>query len=95
MVGKELGFRQMIPIKRDSVVEDEIKRDSVVDEEIVAPRPQTNGVTLDVPPLDISRSASPLLEAMGARISDQTAVDLKAFETNDDPQLLRMSARVH
>jgi glucosamine-6-phosphate deaminase len=85
----------VIPEKRDSVVEENIKRDSVLEDDIVAPNPQTNGAKLNVPTLDISRSASPLLEAMSARISENAVVDLKALDANDDPQLLRMSARVH
>ena len=85
MVANELGFRQTIPQKRDSVVEDQV---------LLAPAPQTNGVKLAVPQSDISHSASPILEPMSARISDDAARMLQALDLVEDPPLLRMSARV-
>lgn len=85
MVANELGFRQTLPQKRDSVVEEDI---------LLAPKPQTNGIKLDVPQIDISRSASPVLEPMSARISDDDARMLKSVESSEEPQLSRMSARV-
>ncbi|KAF2473259.1 glucosamine-6-phosphate isomerase [Lindgomyces ingoldianus] len=84
-VANELGFRQMLPQKRDSLVDDHL---------LFAPVPQDNGVKLDVPQLDISRSASPVLEPMSARISDDPARMLKAMDSNEDPQLLPMHTRV-
>ncbi|ORY14818.1 hypothetical protein BCR34DRAFT_585573 [Clohesyomyces aquaticus] len=80
-VAEESGFRQMFPKKRDSLVEDQI---------LLTPTPQANGAKLDVPKIDISRSSSPVLEAMSSRISDSQ----NTLDANDDPQLLSMSARV-
>lgn len=83
-VANELGFRQMLPQK---------KRDSVVEEEISLPAFRTNGTQLAVPQTDISRSASPLLGPMGARISDEEA-SIQAMDALSEPQLTAMSARV-
>lgn len=83
-VANELGFRQMLPRKRDSVVGDEI---------LPAPLPQRNGLQLAVPQQDMSRSASPVLEPMSARISDEEA-NLQAMDALDDPKPIPMSARV-
>jgi glucosamine-6-phosphate deaminase len=77
MVASELGFRQMLPRKRDSLVEDQIIQ------------PEANKLSLAVPQQDISRSASPLLEAMSARITQDVSV-----EPMDELQLSPMSARV-
>ncbi|KAF2262616.1 hypothetical protein CC78DRAFT_534657 [Lojkania enalia] len=85
MVANELGFRQMLPRKRDSMVEDQIP---------LAPVPQSNGVKLAVPQQDVSRSASPVLEAMGSRISDEVPRITEPIESIDEPQLSPMSARV-
>lgn len=85
MVANELGFRQMLPQKRDSVVEDQI---------VFPTKPQANGMNLGLPQIDISRSASPVLEPMSARITDDAANMVKAVGASEDPQLLRMSARV-
>jgi glucosamine-6-phosphate deaminase len=73
----------MLPKKRDSVVEDQINVAAFRD----------NGSMLTVPHIDISRSASPLLEPMSARISDEEA-SLQAIESLSEPQLMPMSARV-
>ena len=87
MVANELGFPQRMPLPR--------KRDSVHDdEELLAPKPQTTGSHLDVPQIDLSRSASPILEAMSARIVDDSASMAKAAEAPEEPQIVRMSARV-
>ncbi|KAF1999987.1 glucosamine-6-phosphate deaminase [Amniculicola lignicola CBS 123094] len=83
-VANELGFRQRMPKKRDSVVEDDL----------VVRDPNTNAVRLAVPQLDISRSASPILEPMSARISDDAARVLRSLELSEEPQLLNMSTRV-
>ena len=84
-MANELGFRQMLPQKRHSVVEDPI---------LPAPETQTNGAKLAVPKLDTSRSASPVLGPMSARISDNAAKMLQAIDAAEDPQLIRMSDRV-
>ncbi|KAL5389338.1 Glucosamine-6-phosphate isomerase 1 [Paraphaeosphaeria minitans] len=87
-VANEQGFRQMLPRikKRDSVHE--------TDDLLSAPQPQRNGLTLAVPPQDISRSASPALEPMSARISDSEASALRAVDLNSELQFAPMSARV-
>lgn len=87
-VATEQGFRQMLPRikKRDSVHE--------TDDLLSAPQPQRNGLTLAVPPQDISRSASPALGPMNARISDSEASVLHAVDLNSDLQVDPMSARV-
>ncbi|KAL5381953.1 Glucosamine-6-phosphate isomerase 1 [Paraphaeosphaeria sporulosa] len=87
-VATEQGFRQMLPRikKRDSVHE--------TDGLLPAPQPQRNGLTLAVPPQDISRSASPALEPMSARISDSEASALRAVDLNSELQFAPMSARV-
>lgn len=87
-VATEQGFRQMLPRikKRDSVHED--------DETLPAPTPQRNGLKLAVPTQDISRSASPALEPMSARISDEDASIFRAVDLNSELQFAPMSARV-
>ena len=84
-VANELGFRQMLPRKRDSVVEDEIN----------VPAFRTNGSKLALPQIDVTRSAtaSPLLGPMSARISEEEASD-QAMDALGEPQLTAMSARV-
>jgi glucosamine-6-phosphate deaminase len=86
-VASELGFRQMLPRKRDSVVEDEIN--------VAAFR--TNGSKLALPQIDVSRSASrsasPLLGPMSARISDEEA-NIQAMDALSEPHLTAMSERV-
>jgi glucosamine-6-phosphate deaminase len=85
-VANELGFRQMLPRKRDSVVEDQIS---------LHPGPQKTNGKLGVPKIDVSRSASPVLEPMSARISDEVAPGfLDGAEAIDEPQLSSMSERV-
>lgn len=73
----------MLPRKRDSFAEDQINVAAFRD----------NGSKLAVPQIDISRSASPLLEPMSARISDEEA-SLQAIDSLNEPQLTPMSARV-
>ena len=87
-VANEQGFRQMLPKikKRDSVHE--------TDDDMPAPQPQRRGLTLAVPTQDVSRSASPALEPMSARISDSEAEEVRAMDLNSDLQLAPMSARV-
>jgi glucosamine-6-phosphate deaminase len=87
-VANEQGFRQMLPRikKRDSVHEE--------DDLLPAPKPQRNGLKLAVPAQDVSRSASPALEPMSARISDNEANALGAADVNSELQFAPMSARV-
>lgn len=69
------------------------KRDSVVEDHILQPVPST-GLKLAVPQQDISRSASPVLGPMSARISDTEAAPQQSMDSLSDPQLSPMSARV-
>ena len=89
MVATELGFRQMLPRKRDSLVHEG---------PLLAPeskaKPQTNGVKLTVPRLDISRSASPVLEPMSARLADGEIKTFRSMDDLEDSPTTRMSARV-
>lgn len=83
MVGNELGFRQMLPRKRDSLVD-----------EVNTLASKTNGIKLTVPQFDISRSASPVLEPMSARLSDEEVRTFLPMDTLEDSPTTRMSARV-
>ena len=76
------------------------KRDSLVDEGTLLAPDQPIGIRLTVPQVDLSRSASPVLEPMSARISDDkaSALQLRSMESDlddvaDQPSG-RMSARV-
>jgi glucosamine-6-phosphate deaminase len=87
MVATELGFRQKLPRKRDSLVDEGA---------LLVPQYQTTGISLTVPQQDISRSASPVFEPMSARIDDEDT-EAKASQTWDaveDQPSVRMSARV-
>ena len=85
-VASELGFRQMLPRKRDSFIE----------AQNTAPFTENNSLKLAVPPQDVSRSVSPVLGPMSARISDEdaNAQNLQALDALAEPQLMPMSARV-
>jgi glucosamine-6-phosphate deaminase len=83
-VGDELGFRQKLPRKRDSLV----------DEGTPVSHAQANNIKLIVPQFDISRSASPVLEPMSARLSDEEVKTLLPMEVLEDSPTTRMSARV-
>lgn len=85
MVANELGFLQKLPQKRDSLVEANA---------LLSPEPQRNGSKLTVPRLDVSRSTSPILEPMSARLSDEEAKTLRSMEEIEDQPSIRMSARV-
>ncbi|KAF2645077.1 glucosamine-6-phosphate deaminase [Massarina eburnea CBS 473.64] len=82
-VSSDLGFRQMLPRKRDSFVEDQI----------VAPFLQNSSLKLAIPQQDLSRAVSPVLGPMSARISDEEA-NMQAVDLLAEPQLTPMSARV-
>jgi len=87
MVASERGFQQKLPRKRDSLIEDQV---------LLAPTPQA-GSQLQVPKIDVSRSASPVLEPMSARIAaddyDVTSTPF-SMEPVEDPLFGRMGARV-
>lgn len=85
MVGNELGFRQKLPRKRDSLVDEGTS--------LLTP-PQTNDIRLTVPQPDISRSASPLLEPMSARLSDDKVKTLLPMDVLEDSPTTSMSSRV-
>lgn len=87
MVGNELGMRQKLPRKRDSLVDEGT---------LLAPEAQNIGIRLAVPQFDISRSASPVLEPMSARLSDEEVRALRPMEMDEiaDQPSVRMSARV-
>lgn len=85
MVGNELGFRQKLPRKRDSLI-DEVQATNL--------RSHTNNIELTVPQFDVSRSASPILEPMSARLTDEEARTLISMDALEDSPTTRMSARV-
>jgi glucosamine-6-phosphate deaminase len=84
-VGNELGFRQKLPYKRDSVVDGGNSPLSTT---------RRTALKLSVGQLDMSRSASPLLEPMSARLSDEEARTLLPMDVLEDSPTTRMSARV-
>jgi glucosamine-6-phosphate deaminase len=92
MVATELGFLQKMPRKRDSVVDE----GTLLSIPSFVPKNQTSGVSLTVPQQDISRSASPVLEPMSARLSDQDAKakTMQSWDAVEDQPSVRMSTRV-
>lgn len=88
MVASELGFRQKLPRKRDSLVDEGAL--------LVPARIQSNGTRLTVPQQDISRSASPVFEPMSARLDDEEAAAkvMQSWDAIEDQPSVRMSARV-
>lgn len=72
------------------------KRDSVHEEDdlLAVPAPRRNELKLSVPSQDISRSNSPALGPMSARISDSEANLLNAVDLNSELLFAPMSARV-
>jgi glucosamine-6-phosphate deaminase len=84
-VGNELGFRQKLPRKRDSLVDEAF---------ISVSSTQTNALKLTVPHIDISRSASPVLEPMSARLSYEEIKTFMPMDALEDSPTTRMSARV-
>lgn len=90
MVANEQGFRQKLPRKHDSLVD--------VGSLLVS-EPQTNGnpvngMKLTVPQFDMSLSASPVLQPMSARLSDEETKVLRPMHEMEDSPTIRMSARV-
>jgi glucosamine-6-phosphate deaminase len=85
MVGNELGFRQKLPRKRDSLLDEGTKLTS---------RPTPESIKLTVPQFDISRSASPVLEPMSARLTGEEARTLISMDALEDSPTTCMSARV-
>jgi glucosamine-6-phosphate deaminase len=85
MVGNELGFRQKLPRKRDSLVDEGTM--------FLTP-PQPSDIKITVPQSDISRSASPLLEPMSARLSDDEVKTLLPMDVLEDSPTTSMSSRV-
>lgn len=81
----ELSFQQKLPRKRDSLVDTEA---------LLAPVAQVNGMTLAVPQLETSRSASPVLEPMNARISNEDGRVYQSMDDLEDSPSVRMSARL-
>lgn len=89
MVGNELGFRQKLPRKRDSLVDGGVSPTTIPNTP-----PLSNGIKLTVPQFDVSRSASPKLEPMSARLSDAEARTLLPMADLEDSPTTRMSSRV-
>lgn len=88
MVATELGFRQKLPRKRDSLIDEGAL--------LVPARNQANGISLTVPQPDMSRSASPVFEPMSARLDDEDAEAkiAQSWDAVEDQPSVRMSARV-
>ena len=88
MVATELGFRQKLPRKRDSLIDEGAL--------LVPARNQGTGLSLTVPQADISRSASPVFEPMSARLDDEDAAAkaMQSWDAVEDQPSVCMSARV-
>lgn len=88
MVATELGFRQKLPRKRDSLIDEGAL--------LLPARNQDTGLSLTVPQQDISRSASPVFEPMSARLDDEDAAAeaMQSWDAVEDQPSVRMSARV-
>ena len=80
-------MRQKLPRKRDSLLDEGT---------LLAPEAQTNGIRLTVPQFDLSRSPSPTLEPMSARLSDEESSAMRPMDVDEvaDQPSVRMSARV-
>jgi len=89
MVANEEGLRQVLPQakKRDSVVEPTMESKFHL-------TPHEDGVKLEVPQSQVSRSSSPVLEAMSSRIAENGTDQPQVLNVPDDVPLLSMSARV-
>jgi glucosamine-6-phosphate deaminase len=95
-VATDVGMLQKMPRKRDSLVEDNISPTSLsMPVPMLAPKPDlSNGLSLAVPLRDVSRSASPVLEPMSARLADDEAALLQSWDAVEDQPSVRMGARV-
>lgn len=89
MVGNELGFRQKLPRKRDSLLDEGTPL-------LASTASQADGIRLAVPQFDLSRSTSPVLEPMSARLDDEEACAMRSVDLDEvaDQPSVRMSARV-
>ena len=92
-VATDVGMRQKLPRKRDSLLEHDDNTNTVP---ILGPQPrqQRNGLALAVPQIDVSRSASPVLEPMSARLAEDEATLLQSWDAVEDQPSVRMGARV-
>lgn len=88
MVATELGFRQKLPRKRDSLIDEGALP--------VPARNHADGIRLTVPQYNISRSASPVFEPMSSRLDDEDddARVLQSWDAVADQPSVRMSDRV-
>ncbi|KAF1837291.1 glucosamine-6-phosphate isomerase [Decorospora gaudefroyi] len=86
MVANDLGFRQKFPRKRDSLLDEDT---------LLSAEAQTNGLTV---PQELPRTASPMLEPMSARLSDEdknvSGIGPADMDKVADQSSVRMGARV-
>jgi glucosamine-6-phosphate deaminase len=94
-VATAVGMRQKLPRKRDSLLDDTMTTSTTNAVSMLSPQPrQPNGLSLAVPQIDVSRSASPVLEPMSARLADDEATLLQSWDAVADQPSVRMGARV-
>jgi glucosamine-6-phosphate deaminase len=98
-VATDVGMRQKLPRKRDSLLDDDAVTNNNGTTNTVPilgpqPRQHPNGLSLAVPQVDVSRSASPVLEPMSARLADDEATLLQSWDAVEDQPSVRMGARV-
>jgi glucosamine-6-phosphate deaminase len=94
-VATAVGMRQKLPRKRDSLLDDTMATSTTNAVSMLSPQPtQPNGLSLAVPQIDVSRSASPVLEPMSARLADDEATLLQSWDAVADQPSVRMGARV-
>jgi glucosamine-6-phosphate deaminase len=94
-VATTVGMRQKLPRKRDSLLDDTMTTSTTNAVSMLSPQPrQPNGLSLAVPQIDVSRSASPVLEPMSARLADDEATLLQSWDAVADQPSVRMGARV-
>jgi glucosamine-6-phosphate deaminase len=98
-VATAVGMRQKLPRKRDSLLDEDNNNTMTTSTtnavSVLGPQPrQPNGLSLAVPQIDVSRSASPVLEPMSARLDDDEATLLQSWDAVADQPSVRMGARV-
>jgi glucosamine-6-phosphate deaminase len=94
-VATAVGMRQKLPRKRDSLLDDTMATSTANAVSMLSPQPrQANALSLAVPQIDVSRSASPVLEPMSARLADDEATLLQPWDAVADQPSVRMGARV-